>query len=222
MTEQQVIAILGGGGALGSGIAKRLARTGYKVIIGSRDPARAMDTANALNAGNTLPLISTATYTEAAAQAGIIIVTVPFAAQRQTLEAVQPAIGSKLVIDCTVPLKPPKVGLVQLPPEGSAAELARLTLGPGARLAATLHNVSAKLLEKEGPVDGDVLVFADDDSVRAEAAQIVAALGLNPVEAGPLANAVAAEAMTSVLIQINRKYKNVHAGIKITGLSGAH
>ena len=131
----------------------------------------------------------------------------PFAAQRETLETIRPHAAGKLVIDCTVPLKPPKVGLVQLPPEGSAAELARAVLGPEAKLASAFHNVGAKLLESDSPVECDVLVFADDDAVRAAAASIVEAVGLRPIEAGPLANSAAAEALTSVLIQINRRYK---------------
>ena len=99
-------------------------------------------------------------------------------------------------------------------------QAARATLGPEARLASAFHKVGAKLLEDDAPVDCDVLVFSDDDAARAEAAALVQAVGLRAIEAGPLANSAAAEALTSVLIQINRRYKASHAGIRITGLKG--
>jgi 8-hydroxy-5-deazaflavin:NADPH oxidoreductase len=222
MSFNQTIAILGGGGALGSGIARRLAQGGARVIIGSRDPLRAADTVALLNAVIGDGRIAAAIYIDAARSADIIVVTVPFSAQRETLEAIRPHAAGKLVIDCTVPLKPPKAGLVQLPPEGSAAKLAQAALGPDVRIASALHNVGAKLLEGDQPVDCDVLVFSDDDAARSEAAAVVEAIGLRAIEAGPLANSAAAEALTSVLIQINRRYKANHAGIRITGLTGDH
>jgi hypothetical protein len=216
------IAILGGAGALGSGIASRLAKAGHTVVIGSRDPERARDTVAQINAAAGAEHVSAATYADAAARADIVVVTVPFAAQQEALAIVKAHVVGKLVVDCTVPLKPPKVGLVQLPPEGSAAQIAQTVLGNDVKVASAFHNVGAKLLEGDAPIECDVLVFGDSDEIRAGAAALVEAVGLRAVEAGPLANSAAAEALTSVLIQINRRYKAGHAGIRITGLSGDH
>ncbi|MFN3370422.1 MAG: NADPH-dependent F420 reductase [Sphingomonadaceae bacterium] len=218
------VAVLGGGGALGSGLARRLAAAGHPVVIGSRDPSGLTALVAELRAASGGGMIEAAGYAEAAAQAGIVLLTVPFAAQRPTLEAVRPHLAGKLLIDCTVPLVPPKVGLVQLPAAGSAAVLARDAVGEGVDVASAFHNVSAKLLQAEGPIDCDILVFADEAGVRARVSALVELCGLNPIEGGPLANSAAAEALTSVLIQINRRYRSGHAGIRITGLGygGAH
>lgn len=217
----EVIAILGGAGALGSGLARRLRLAGYRVIVGSRRSAAS------LAGGAAEPEAEVMGYVEAAAAAGLVVLTVPFAAQADTIAAVRPQLQGKLLIDCTVPLQRPKVGLVQLPPQGSAAAIARAAAGDGVAVAAAFHNVSARLLQADGPIDCDVLVFADDVVVRARVARLVNQCGLRPIEGGPLDNAAAAEALTSVLIQINRRYKSGHAGIRITGIepgieSGAH
>ncbi len=214
------VAVLGGAGALGSGLARRLAAAGHPVVIGSRNPAGAAGLVAELTAASGGGMIEAAGYAEAAAQASIVVLAVPFAAQQATLEKVRPHLAGKLLIDCTVPLVPPRVGLVQLPACGSAAELARAAAGDGVAIASAFHNVSAKLLQADGAIDCDILVFADDAAVRARVADLVTACGLRPVEGGPLANSAAAEALTSVLIQINRRYRSGHAGIRITGLDG--
>jgi 8-hydroxy-5-deazaflavin:NADPH oxidoreductase len=122
------------------------------------------------------------------------------------------------VVDSTVPLVPPWVSTVQLPQGGSAAAATRAALGDLAKVTAAFHNVSAHKLQAEGPVDCDVLVFGDDRAAREVVVGLVRALGLRGVHGGPLANAVAAEALTAVLIGINRSYKIQGAGIRITGL----
>jgi NADPH-dependent F420 reductase len=222
-SQLDVIAVLGGAGALGSGIVRRLAMAGHRVVIGSRSPEGAAGLVEMLNAGNG-GQVTAAGYAEAAAEAAIVILAVPFAAQQAAIEAMRPHLAGKLLVDCTVPLVPPKVGLVQLPAAGCAATLAAAAAGEGVDVAAAFHNVSAKLLQGDGPIDCDVLVFADDAEVRARAGALVSACGLRPIEGGPLANSAAAEALTSVLIQINRRYKSGHAGIRITGLDdrGGH
>lgn len=207
------IAVLGGTGALGSGLARRLSTAGRTIVIGSRDAAKAQAAA-AEYAGN----VTGAAYAEAAAQADIVILTVPFAGQLEVLEAVRPALQGKVVIDATVPLAPPKVWRVQLPPEGSAAQRTQAFLGEDVKVVSAFQNVGARHLHADHAIDCDVLVCGDDAEAVSVALEVVRDAGLRGVRGGPLANAAAAEALTSVLIQINRTYKVPEAGIRITGL----
>ena len=120
--------------------------------------------------------------------------------------------------DAVVPLVPPKVSVVQLPAAGSPAAVAQRVLGPQVRVAAAFHNVGAKKLHGGEKVDCDVLVFADDVKVREQVIALAGIVATRGVDGGSLANSVAAEALTSVLIAINRRYKVPGAGIRITGL----
>ncbi len=215
--DRPVIAVVGGTGKLGAGLARRLARAGYALVIGSREAARAQAAARAL-AQDIGGQVTGQANRAAAAAADIVIVTVPFASQRAILEDIGPAVQGKIVVDTTVPLVPPKVARVQLPPEGSAAEIARATLGEGVRLVAAFHNVAAHKLIQEVAIDCDVLVFGDQVAAREAVVELAAAMGLRGVHAGPLANAAAAEALTSVLVGINKRYQADGAGIRITGL----
>jgi hypothetical protein len=137
------------------------------------------------------------------------------------VDEIKPHVAGKLVVDTTVPLVPPRVARVQLPPEHSAALAARKQLGDGARIVAGFHNVAGHKLQTDAAIDCDVLVFGDDVADRDIVVAMAEAAGLRGVHAGPLANSVAAEALTSVLIGINRNYKVDGAGIRITGLSQA-
>ncbi|MBV9510977.1 MAG: NADPH-dependent F420 reductase, partial [Caulobacteraceae bacterium] len=220
-TREQVIAVLGGAGALGSGLARRWAKAGFSVVLGSRDPSRAQGGADEINAAVGAARVSAATYEDAAAKADIAVLTVPFASQADTLALVKAALAGKVLIDCTAPLKPPKVGAVQLPPEGSAGQIAQALLGPEVKVVSAFQDVGAALLHHDAPIECDVLVCSDDVEARKLGVELVEAAGLRGIEAGPLANAAAAEALTSILITINRRYKADHAGIRITGLPGA-
>ena len=214
MPERPTIAVIGGTGALGSGLAKRLARAGYPIIIGSRDPAKAKAAAGALGLGQ----VRGAGQAEAARESSVVILAVPYASQAETLAAIAPACAGKLVIDTTVPLVPPKVGTVQLPADGGgAAARARRALDTSARVTSAFHNVSAAKLQGEGEIECDVLVFGDAAEDREATIRLVEAAGLRGFHGGPLANSVAAEALTSVLITINRLYKVDGAGIRIVG-----
>lgn len=215
--DRPVIAVVGGTGKLGAGLARRLAKAGYVLVIGSREAGRAQSAASAL-ARDTGGQVTGQANRAAAAAADIVIVTVPFASQRAILEDIGPAVQGKIVVDTTVPLVPPKVARVQLPPEGSAAEIARATLGEGVRLVAAFHNVAAHKLIQEIEIDCDVLVFGDQVAAREAVIELAAAMELRGVHAGPLANAVAAEALTSVLVGINKRYHADGAGIRITGI----
>jgi len=207
-----IIAVVGGTGHLGSALAWRLARAGRTVILGSRAAASAE--AKAAELGNGIVGMSNS---DAAAAGGIVFVTVPFAAQDATLSEIRDHVQGKIVVDTTVPLMPPKVMRVQLPPEGSAAARTAVFLGDGVRLVAAFHNVAAHKLARDEEVDCDILVFGDEKAARAEVVALADMIGLRGVHAGALANAAAAEAMTSLLIFINKAYGVDGAGLRITG-----
>ncbi|MBU6378244.1 MAG: NADPH-dependent F420 reductase [Gammaproteobacteria bacterium] len=213
---QPAIAIIGGTGELGSAIARRLAKAGHEVILGSRDPARA--TAVAAELSKTIGCaLAGAANAEAAARGSIVIVTVPFASQDATLREIAAGVAGKIVVDTTVPLVPPKVMRVQLPAEGSAAQRAQGVLGSGVRVVSAFHNVAAHKLATDAVVDCDVLVFGDDKTAREAVIRLVEACGLRGLHAGVLANSAAAEALTSILIFLNKHYSVDGAGLRITG-----
>lgn len=206
------IAVIGGTGNLGAALAGRLVRAGRRVLIGSRDPERARAAATALGAG-----AGSGSNAEVAAAADVILVAVPFASQQATLQDIAPHVAGKIVVDTTVPLVPPKVMRVQLPAAGSAAQIAQQVLGPGVRVVSAFHNVAAHKLATEAEVECDVLVFGDDRKARDVVVAIAEACGLRGLHAGALANSAAAEALTSVIIFINKTYGVDGAGMRITG-----
>jgi NADPH-dependent F420 reductase len=211
-TDIGTIAVIGGTGALGSAIARRLGKAGRKVILGSRTSDSAANTAEILGFG-----ITGMVNEEAAAAADIVIVTVPFAAQGDTLRQIAPHVVGKIVVDTTVPLVPPKVMRVQLPPEGSAAVRAQGILGEGVTVVSAFHNVAAHKLFKDEDVACDVLVFGDDKAARTRVIGLVRDCALRGLHGGALVNSAAAEAMTSLLIFINKTYAVDGAGVQITG-----
>lgn len=208
----QTLAVVGGTGQLGAALAWRLARAGHNVVIGSRNAASAQARAAELGHG-----LTGMANRDAAAAADVVFVTVPFAAQADTLREIAPVLAGKLVVDTTVPLVPPKVMRVQLPPEGSAAERARGVLGEGIRLVSGFHNVAAHKLAQDVALDCDILVFGDSKDDRAAIVELAGRIGLRGVHGGALANSAAAEAMTSLLIFINKFYAVDGAGIRVTG-----
>ena len=210
------IAIIGGTGALGAAIARRLAKAGESVILGSRDPAKAAAAAAALQAETGRPVQGLGNA-EAAAAASLVIVTVPFVSQESTLTEIAPACRGKIVVDTTVPLMPPKVMRVQLPAEGSAAVRAQRLLGEGVTVVSAFHNVAAHKLATDASVDCDVLVFGDERAAREQVLRLVAQCGLRGLHGGALVNSAAAEALTSVLIFVNKTYSVDGAGLRITG-----
>lgn len=210
------IALIGGTGALGAAIARRLAKAGESVIVGSRDSAKAATAAAALQA-ETGRLVQGLGNAEAAAAASIIIVTVPFASQEATLADIAGGCRGKIVVDTTVPLMPPKVMRVQLPSEGSAAVRAQKLLGEGVTVVSAFHNVAAHKLATDAPVECDVLVFGDERAAREQVLRLVTQCGLRGLHGGALVNSAAAEALTSVLIFLNKTYAVDGAGVRITG-----
>ncbi len=196
----------------------RWVAAGYPVIVGSRDARRAEQAAARLDPSVGAPAPRGLDNAAAAAAAEIVVLTVPFASHEAVLAEIHDAVAGKIVIDATVPLVPPKVARVQLPPDDSAAVAAQKILGPGARVVSAFHDVGALKLQKDGPIDCDVLVFGDKPEDREVAIRLAEAAGLRALHAGPLANSTAAEALTSVLIGINSRYKVDGAGIRISGI----
>jgi len=216
--KPKTIAVIGGTGAEGSAIALRLANAGHRVIIGSRDEAKAAKTARGLVERLGKGEISGASNLAAADAAAISILTVPFAVQSGSVAEIRPALTGKILVDATAPLVPPRVNRVQLPPAGSAVAAIQGLLGDAVRVVSAFQNVSAdKLKNLDTAVDCDVLVCADDASARQSVIELVEEMGLRGIDAGPICNSAAAEALTSVLIWINRKYGVAGAGIRITG-----
>ncbi|MEP9380508.1 NADPH-dependent F420 reductase [Aquabacter sp. CN5-332] len=208
------IAILGGTGDLGSGLAKRLLAAGYGVTIGSRSREKAQAFAATLGAH------ARGADMRGATMAGdVVILSVPWASHGETLAEIHDLVQGKILLDAVVPLVPPKVATVQLPKEGSAAQIAQELLGEGVRVISAFHNIGAAKLHAGEPIECDVLVCGNDKDARELGIALANAVGATGIDAGVLANSAAVEAMTSVLIGINRRYKVKSAGVKITGLS---
>lgn len=213
------IAILGGTGAEGSGLALRWARAGHRVILGSRNPEKAAKVCNELNARIGGNPISFADNRTAAGDAAIVVLTVPHPAQRATVDEVREQIAGKILIDTTVPLVPPKVARVQLPAGGSAVAEVQRMLGETVRVVSAFQNVSAHHLRNlDHAVDCDVLVCGDDAAARETVVGLAREIGLRAYHAGPICNSAAAEALTSILISLNIRYKVPGTGIRITGI----
>jgi NADPH-dependent F420 reductase len=218
VSGKPTLAVIGGTGALGGGLARRWAAAGYAVVIGSRSVDKAEAAARALAPVAAAAAPRAASNAEAAGAGDVVVLAVPWASHAAILEEIAPNVAGKIVVDATVPLVPPRVARVQLPAETSAAVAAQRLLGEGARVVAAFHNVAAAKLQADAAIDCDILVFGDAAEDRAAVVELVEAAGLRGVHGGPLVNAVAAEALTSVLIGINRHYKAAGVGIRITGL----
>ncbi len=219
MTETKpTLAVLGGTGNLGEGLAIRWARAGHDVVIGSRTADKALEAVERFKDRAPAERLRGMVNPEAAAATDIVALTVPFAHQQPTLESVREAVQGKILIDVTVPLVPPRVMRVQMPPEGSAGRAAQNLLGEGVRVVSAFQNVAADhLSDPEHEIDCDVLVAGDDAAARRTVLGLVEAAGMRGWHVGSLDNAAVAEALTSVLIFLNARYGIEGAGIRITG-----
>lgn len=217
---KKTIAVLGGTGKEGGGLALRWAHKGHQVIIGSRSAERAQEAADAMNTTLGITSVKGAANVDAANQADIICLAVPYAVQRATVEEVAGGIKGKILIDVTVPLVPPKVSRVHLPEGGSAVEAIQKLLGEDVRVVSAFQNISAHhLTHLDEEIECDVLVCADDSETADEVVALAQEIGLTAWNAGPLCNSVVAESLTSVLIALNRRYKVPGSGIRITGIN---
>lgn len=213
-----IVGILGGTGDQGRGLGVRWARAGVEVILGSRDSGRGVRVAADLRQSE--PGLSVrGGDNAAAASAGIVVVAVPYAGHRALLQEVAPRLAGKVVVDCVNPLHFDRTGAVPVAvPEGSAAEEAAAML-PDSRVVAAFHHLSAtRLLRGSDPLDTDVLVVADDPDAAAEVAALADRLpGVRGLYCGPLRLAAQLEAMTAVLIGVNRMH-GVSSGLRLTGV----
>jgi len=216
----KTVAVLGGTGNEGPGLARQWAKSGrYKVIIGSRQAEKAERVAAELNEILGQNLLHGMTNEDAAKAANLCVLTVPYSAQGPTLTQLRDVLQGKILVDVTVPLKPPKVSHVSVPPGGSAGQEAQAILGAGVRVVSAFQNISSThLSEDHDHIDCDVLICGDDKDAKAEVIALAEAAGMRGVDAGPLQNAVVVEGLTAVLIGINIRHKVKGAGIKITGI----
>lgn len=214
---KETIAILGGTGDLGTGLAIRWSKAGHRIIIGSRTLEKARNAVANLKKISPEAPADAMENPDAAAAGDIVVLTVPAEHQVSTLETVRTGLAGKILIDVTVPLVPPTVGTVQLPEPGSAGKRAQDFLGDDVKVVTAFQNVAAHLLKEDVQIECDVLVAGNKRAARDKVIELVQAAGMTGWHAGPIDNAAAAEALTSVLIQINRRHPISHAGIKLVG-----
>ncbi len=219
-SESVTIAVLGGTGKEGRGLALRWAAKGHDVVIGSRSAERAQAAAVEIRErAGANARVRGADNIAAAQAASVVVLAVPFSAQVATAEEVAQQLAGKILIDVTVPLAPPKVDRVQLPPCGSAVQALQSHLGAQVKVVSAFQNVSAgHLWDLDHTVDCDVLVCGDDADAREAVVRLAEDAGMRAWHAGVLANSAAAEALTSVLIAINKRYKIAGSGLRITGV----
>ncbi len=221
MTDKKIkkIAVLGGTGKEGKGLAYRWVKSGHKVIIGSRSKEKAEIAVADLKQmlGDESDIFGLENLS-AAQQADIVVISVPYAAHRAILEDLKDALQRKLLIDVTVPLVPPKITTVQMPVAGSATQEAHEILGENVQVCAAFQTISYKHLISDGEATCDVLVTGTGPESRAETIKLVEAAGLRGWDAGPIENSVVVEGLASILININRKYGSTQAGFQITGV----
>ncbi len=211
------IAIVGGTGKEGHGIALRWLCAGHELFIGSRDPVRAREKADELRELSQGDVTGSDNVT-AVRSAELVLLSVPYSAHSATLRDLKAELAGKIVIDITVPLQPPQVRRVHLPAGQAAALETKTILGESARVVAAMHHVSSVHLALNHPIDCDVLVCSDDEEALQVTLKLIADLKMRGVHAGALANAVALESLTPVLLHINKYYKNPGVGLRITGL----
>ncbi len=216
------VAIIGGSGDLGFGLALRWAKAGVNVVIGSRDPNKAEEAAGRVRALAANATIAGAANAVAAAGAGMVVLTVPFAAQAGTLNSIKPALKNAVLVDTTVPLAAAVGGRATRVLgvwEGSCAQAAQSLL-PGVPVVSAFHNLSAELLHRLDAVpDCDVFICGDDAEAKKRLAPLIGLIpGLRALDAGPLEMSRICESMAALLISLNRRYKARHSGMRITGI----
>ena len=215
--EHPLIAILGGTGKEGTGLATRWAAAGYEVLIGSRQVNKAQMTADKINLQSGTHNSMGLTNLEAARRADICILTVIYSAHQQALESIKPVIGGKILVDATsrVEFQDPKP-----PPPPCAAEVARVILGPTVRVVAAFQNIPARLLHQNvgRQIDADALVCSDDLAAAEQVVWLAKDAGMRGYYAGPLVNANVVEGLTSILINLNKHYGVKEASIRVTGI----
>jgi NADPH-dependent F420 reductase len=212
------IAILGGTGKEGAGLATRWAMAGHSIIIGSRDPARAHDKAVELrDKAHKIPIVGHSNA-EAAALGEVVVIALPAAGLATTLPEVRDACRGKIVVSTVVPLTFGGPRLFTPPPAGSSAEEVQALL-PEAKVVAAFHHIAAHELAETGhEIECDLLMCGADAEAKGVVSELGRSMGLRAVDVGALSNAGPLEGITAVLATINRRYKLKNSGLKITGL----
>ncbi len=214
-----IIAVIGGTGKEGKGLALRWAHAGYEIIIGSRDAERAANAANELNTTLGKSNVRGLSNADAAREADTVVMSVPYEAHAATLEMIADAVQGKILIDVTAPLDPENKKKARRVPEGSAAQAAQQRLGANVRVVAAFQNISyTHLTDLHEGLGCDVLVCGNDKEAKKQVIELARAAGMTAFDAGPIENAVVAEGLTAVLININIQFKIKNAGIQITGV----
>lgn len=217
--EEKVIAIIGGTGKEGKGLAYRWTRAGLRVIIGSRKLDKAQyAVAQLLELTGKDVDIRGMENIDAAREADVVVLTVPYEFHKSTLESIKPSMDGKIFIDVSVPLMPPQVTKVQMPPAGSALQEAKEILGPGVKVASAFQNVSHTRLLRDEDVGCDILVCGEGRETRELVLGLVEKAGLVGWDAGPINNSMVVEGLTSILIGINKRFKVEGSGIRITNV----
>ena len=213
------IAILGGTGEQGPGLALRLALAGEDVIIGSRSKEKADKVAEELNTELGGKRIQGADNVQAAAAAEMVMMTVPYSAHISTLESVKPQLQGKIFIDVSVPLDPENPRRMKMPPAGSATEEAQQILGPETKVVAAFQNAAAHLLrDAKHHIDCDILICGNDVEAKKTVIGLISKMGMKAYDVGTADSARVVEGLTSILIRLNIRHKVKGAGIRLTGL----
>lgn len=211
------IAVVGGTGKEGRGMALRWAHAGHSVFVGSRDAERAQATAAELSTEIGKP-VQGGSNTDAVTASEIVVLSVPYSAHTSTLEGLKAVLAGRVLIDITVPLQPPKITSVNLPAGQSAALESQAILGEATPVVAACHHISAvHLRDLSHPIDCDVLACSDDKAALEKAMSVISGLGVRVFDAGSLRNSIALESLTPVLLHLNRQQKGRSVGIRITG-----
>ncbi len=209
-----IVALVGGTGHLGLGLATRFAHAGIDVVIGSRTPEKAQESAARVGRDR----VRGAGNADACRLAEMIIITVPYAAHHETLQALTELVDGKVVVDTTVPLAQGRPVRLERPPGGSAAAEAQQLL-PKGRVVSAFHTVSARMLaDLSRPIRGDVLLCGEDPTAKASLEELVRAIKMRPVDAGGLALAHGLEHLAVLMIALNRRYRRDDLGITVAGL----
>jgi len=217
-----VLAFIGGTGPEGLGLAARFAAAGHEIVIGSRSPERAQQAVERIRARVPEARVAGMVNEEAVRRGDIVFVTIPFVGHRDTLNALAPAIGAKIVVDVVSPIsfEGGRIAAIAVP-EGSAAEQAQALL-PQAQVVAGFHHLDAsRLMRVEQPVEGDVLVCADHQGAKETVMALAEEIeGVRALDGGPLANSRYLEEFTVLLLNLNKTYK-AHSSLKISGIPAA-
>jgi NADPH-dependent F420 reductase len=213
-----ILAVIGGTGKEGNALAARFARAGVHVLIGSRDAAKAESAAIALKNRSATTQVEGYSNRDAASRADIILLSVPYTGMQPILLDLREAVQGKVVINIASSLDPERKSRAQIPAAGSVTAEVQQFLGPLVQVVAAFQNISPEKLESEEKIDSDVLVCGGNKDARATVIELIRRIGVDAFDAGVLANAVAVEALTAVLIAVNIKYKVKGAGIRLTGV----